>query len=132
MEDVSVIKPLTQQAAGAVRSLAPPAVSQKSGESERKVENSAGREGGAPFLGSSSSSQASANLAEVNEAVSTLNEQLAIAKHALRFQIDKTTDEIKVLVVDEETGKVVRTIPPEASVRLASTGQQSGLFTAQG
>ncbi len=132
MEDVSVIKPLTQQAAGAVRSLAPPAVSQKSGASERKVENPVSREDGAPFLGSSSSSQASANLAEVNEAVSMLNEQLAIAKHALRFQIDKTTDEIKVLVVDEETGKVVRTIPPEASVRLASTGQQSGLFTAQG
>lgn len=130
MEELSVIKPLSQSASGAARPSTPSTPSQKSSGSERKVVNAtAGTDNVAVAI---SSGKPSASLAEVDEAVSTLNNQLAIADHALRFKIDKTTDEIKVLVVDEETGKVVRTIPPEASVRLAANGQQSGIFTVQG
>ena len=56
----------------------------------------------------------------VREAVVVLNQQLELEQRSIRFRIEEATNEIIVTVLDEETGEVVRQIPPEATVRLAA------------
>ena len=72
------------------------------------------------------------NVADVKEAVSNINSQLESSARSIRFQIDDTTNKLEVYIVDKETGEVVRRIPPEASIRLATNGVLSGLFNIQG
>ena len=69
---------------------------------------------------------------EVSAVIKDLNQKLEVANNTLRFQIDDTTDEIKVQVVDKETGKVVRTIPPEPSLSILAQGELSGLLSVHG
>ncbi len=67
---------------------------------------------------------------DVESAVETLNVTAALADRGLRFEIDEETDQIIVSVIDEETGEVIRRIPPEASVRLATNNLGThGLLT---
>jgi flagellar protein FlaG len=63
------------------------------------------------------------SLSEVEAAVKTLNLQSSLGDRALRFQIEDGTEKIIVSVIDEETGDVIRQIPPEASIKLASQHQ---------
>ena len=70
------------------------------------------------------------SLLEVEAAVETLNLQSALGDRALRFEIEDGTEKIIVSVIDEETGEVIRQIPPEASIKLASQNQgPSGILT---
>ena len=70
------------------------------------------------------------NLSEVEAAVETLNLQSVLGERALRFEIEDGTEKIIVSVIDEETGEVIRQIPPEASIKLASQNQgPSGILT---
>ena len=130
MEEFSAIRPFGQSTPGPVKPTAVPSRLPKLGGSETKVAGLPGA--GGESVGATSQSPKSVSSAEVKAAVEDLNLQLEIANRILRFQIDETTKEIKVLVIDEETGEVVRTIPPEASIRLAANGQPRGLFTVQG
>lgn len=45
---------------------------------------------------------------------------------AIRFVLDRQTQEVSALVVDRDTGKVLRTIPPD---RLMELIRKSGRFT---
>lgn len=89
-------------------------------------------EGGGTSLGIHDKVPQDIDAAKVKESVEKLNAQLERSARSLRFQIDDTTKEIEVFVVDKETGEVVRKIPPEASIRLAANGELSGLFNIQG
>ncbi len=129
MEDVSVIRTFSPSVSGAVKV---PTVSATAIKVKGSGSRSAASEGAAGHITADGGSQRNVSASDVTQAVSTLNQNLKLANHSLRFQIDDTTKDLKVLVVDDETGKVVRTIPPEASVRLAANGQPSGLFTVQG
>lgn len=130
MEEFSVIRPFGQSTPGPAKPPAVPSRLPKLGGSETKVAGLPGA--GGESVGATSQSPKSVSSAEVKAAVEDLNLQLEIANRTLRFQIDETIKEIKVLVINEETGEVVRTIPPEASIRLAANGQPRGLFTVQG
>ncbi|TFG37188.1 MAG: flagellar protein FlaG [Candidatus Aminicenantes bacterium] len=57
--------------------------------------------------------------------VSTVNATLAQAGVRLRFQLSRESDEVVILVVDVQTGDVVREIPPEY-FRRASEGFVQG------
>jgi uncharacterized FlaG/YvyC family protein len=72
------------------------------------------------------------NPSNINAVIEDLNQKLEIANNTLRFQIDDTTEEIKVQVVDKDTGQVVRTIPPEPSLSILSQGEFSSLLSVQG
>jgi flagellar protein FlaG len=48
----------------------------------------------------------------VGEAVSNLN-------HGIRYEIDETTDTVVTKVIDRETNKVIRQIPPEEVLEVA-------------
>lgn len=71
-------------------------------------------------------------LSNTTAVVEALNQKLEVAHNTLRFHIDDTTEEIKVQVVDKETGKVVRTIPPEPSLSILAQGEFSSLLSVQG
>jgi uncharacterized FlaG/YvyC family protein len=127
MEEVSVIRTLNQSVSHTGKS--PATSTTKSVRSETS---------GAPVatvvdvVAGNVRSEKKVELAEVSAAVEDLNQRLALANNTLRFQIDDTTEEIKVQVVDKDTGKVVRTIPPEPSLSILSQGEFSGLLSVQG
>ena len=134
MEEVSVIRTLSQSVANSVKPPPVPVSVSRSGRNERS-ENPAARvseEGPVTVPPAPPPSEKKASLAEVSAAVEDINRQLDIAQHTLRFQIDDATEELKVQVVDKETGKVVRTIPPEPSLSILAGGNFSGLFSVQG
>lgn len=61
----------------------------------------------------------------LDERVSTVNATLVQAGVRLRFQLSRESDEVVILVVDIQTGDVVRKIPPEY-FRRASEGFVQG------
>lgn len=68
--------------------------------------------------------------AHVEAAVAELNLQFEVANRSLRFRIDDRTDRLVVSVIDDETGDVVRQIPPEVTIRIAANHlDSSGLLT---
>lgn len=68
--------------------------------------------------------------ADVEAAVAELNLQFEVANRSLRFRIDDRTDRLVVSVIDDETGDVVRQIPPEVTIRIAANRlDSSGLLT---
>jgi len=69
---------------------------------------------------------------DINAVIKDLNQKLEVAHNTLRFQIDETTEEIKVQVVNKETGQVVRTIPPEPSLSLLAQGEFNSLLSIHG
>ena len=131
MEDLNVtIRTLGASVSGSVKPPVAATPGLKSAGPDSKVVNAPTNT--AHSLGVRGASSQNISAEEVKEAVNNLNSQLANSARSIRFQIDDTTNKIEVFVVDEETGEVVRRIPPEASIRLMANGELSGLFSIQG
>lgn len=133
MEEIRVIKSLSPSVSYAAKS---PATS-KSSSGPGKGEFSGVTKGkdlsnGELTATAAGVSKPKDNLSEVTAVVEALNQKLEVAHNTLRFHIDDTTEEIKVQVVDKETGKVVRTIPPEPSLSILAQGEFSSLLSVQG
>jgi flagellar protein FlaG len=55
---------------------------------------------------------------EIHKDLDAINVQLSILNRSIQFSIDDSTDDIVVSVVDKESGKVIRQLPPESILRL--------------
>jgi uncharacterized FlaG/YvyC family protein len=60
----------------------------------------------------------------LNRAIGNLKDAGDIFKRRLDFKIDEATNRIMVKVIDTETNKVVKEIPPEQIIRLAARIQE--------
>jgi flagellar protein FlaG len=60
----------------------------------------------------------------LNRAIGKLKDAGDIFKRRLDFKIDEATNRIMIKVIDTETNKVVKEIPPEQLVRLAAKIQE--------
>jgi len=61
--------------------------------------------------------------------ISDLNKKLNVAGREIRYNIHEKTRQVMVKVVDTDTGKTIREIPPEKSLDiLAKILEQSGLL----
>lgn len=133
MENVSVISGLNQSVSPAAKSTSPPLGIAKLGRSDsRGVQAVSASDKGGKVSTFADASKNKDSLAVVNAVIEDLNKKLEVAQNSLRFQIDDATKEIKVQVVDKDTGKVVRTIPPEPSLSLFASGEFSSLLSVQG
>ncbi|OQW35772.1 MAG: hypothetical protein A4E19_16110 [Nitrospira sp. SG-bin1] len=65
-----------------------------------------------------SSSQASADRAVIDLAATKVNEVLSLANPQLRIRVDNETERVVVKVVEQESGEVIRQIPPEELLEL--------------
>ncbi|RMH06608.1 MAG: flagellar protein FlaG [Nitrospirae bacterium] len=128
MEEFNVIRSVGYSASSVARSFPSPLSSVRSGEGKSAEITNSSREPGA----ASQKPSPPVETSQVEAAVATLNSQLKLANHALRFRVDDVTDQIIVSVIDKETGEVIRQIPPEVSVRLAASRELSGLFETEG
>lgn len=63
--------------------------------------------------------QKSADQRSMKEAIEELNSQLWGWSVQLQFEIDQETNQVVALLVDAATGKVVRSVPSEAQLRIA-------------
>lgn len=133
MENVNVISALSQSVSRAAKPPAPSIGIAKSGRSDTRGSQAVNVSSeGVKATTSAQVSNKRKSFTEVNAVIEDLNQKLEVAQNTLRFQIDDATKEIKVQVVDKETGKVVRTIPPEPSLSLLASGEFSGLLSVQG
>jgi len=57
---------------------------------------------------------------ELEVAVESANEIGQMLKRTLNFSIDNGTDRIVVKIVDEESGEIVRQVPPQEMLRIAA------------
>ena len=57
---------------------------------------------------------------ELEVAVESANEIGQMLKRTLNFSIDNATDRIVVRIIDEESGEVVRQVPPQEMLRIAA------------
>lgn len=57
---------------------------------------------------------------ELGNAVEYSNKVGQMLKRKLNFSIDETTEKVVVKVIDEESGEVVRQVPPQEMLRIAS------------
>lgn len=57
---------------------------------------------------------------QTREAVETLNRALEVAQRDLRFQLDEDSGRVIVQVVEPASGEVIRQIPNEEVLRMAS------------
>lgn len=134
MEEVSVIRTLSPLVSHTSKPSATPLSRTRSGNSENSEiqpdKVSSEREANAISVSVPSANKNSA--ADVNAVIEDLNQKLEVANNMLRFQIDETTEEIKVQVVNKETGQVVRTIPPEPSLSILAQGEFNGLLSVHG
>jgi flagellar protein FlaG len=65
----------------------------------------------------------------LGKAVEQLNQTAEVFNISIRFKVDRETDELYVLVLDEKEGKVIRSIPPEKILDAASqVGYMIGLM----
>lgn len=60
----------------------------------------------------------------LNRAIGKLKDAGDIFKRRLDFKIDEATNRIMIKVIDTETNKVVKEIPPEQLIRLAAKIQE--------
>lgn len=126
MEELTISRSLNPSAVGVANSSA------VSGSSSRPIqgEGKAAAEVQASQKTPTQEEKNAVSLSEVESAVESLNVQSGLSERSLRFQIDDGTDQIIVSVIDEETGDVIRQIPPEASIKLAAQNQgPSGILT---
>jgi flagellar protein FlaG len=63
-------------------------------------------------------SQVSAERSRVEQAATRVNEVLTLANPQLRIRVDDETDRVVVKVVEQESGEVIRQIPPEELLEL--------------
>jgi len=76
----------------------------------------------------------SVSRAEVEQAVTKLNDFVQTVQRNLQFNLDDTSGKTIITVVDKETSEVVRQIPDDVAVRLAQDLRQSepiSLFNAK-
>ena len=64
------------------------------------------------------------NKVYLNSAIEQLKDAGDIFKRRLDFKIDEATNRIMIKVIDTETNKVVKEIPPEQLIRLAAKIQE--------
>jgi len=57
---------------------------------------------------------------ELEAAVESANEIGQLLKRKLNFSIDSSTERVVVQVIDEESGEVVRQVPPQEMLRIAA------------
>lgn len=57
---------------------------------------------------------------ELDAAVESANEIGQMLKRKLNFSIDSGTERVVVRVIDEESGEVVRQVPPQEMLRIAA------------
>ena len=55
----------------------------------------------------------------IEKVIQQLKEKLSLLNTQLNISIDKDTDEIVIKVVDKQTNKVIRQIPPEYVLKIA-------------
>ena len=65
-----------------------------------------------------STSQASAERSRIEQASTRVNEALSLANPQLRIRVDEETERVVVKVVEQESGEVIRQIPPEELLEL--------------
>ncbi|MEN6473600.1 MAG: flagellar protein FlaG [Syntrophaceae bacterium] len=69
---------------------------------------------------------------EIQKDVDAINQQLKTADSSLQFSVDDTSNEVVVRIVERDSGKVIRQIPPESIVRLRENMREmSGLFVEE-
>lgn len=62
--------------------------------------------------------QASADRSKIDQAATRVNEVLSLADPQLKIRVDDETERVVVKVVEQESGEVIRQIPPEELLRL--------------
>ncbi len=125
MENVNAIRPYTPSNLGGAKAVEARSSTPKVGGNESKGAASIKTIADTtPLVGQA---QPAVSKAEVKAAVSSLNLELEKVNRSLRFEIDDSTEELIVFVLDDE-GEVIRQVPPEVSVRLAANRDLSGLF----
>ncbi len=65
-----------------------------------------------------STSQAPVDRAEIDRAAVKINELLSLADSQLEIHVDDETERVVVKVVEQESGEVIRQIPPEELLEL--------------
>ncbi|CUS31519.1 putative Flagellar protein FlaG [Candidatus Nitrospira nitrificans] len=65
-----------------------------------------------------STPRASAERSRIEEAATRVNEVLSLANPQLRIRVDDETERVVVKVVEQESGEVIRQIPPEELLEL--------------
>ena len=65
-------------------------------------------------------SSATVSKGDLERAVESANETGQLLKRKLNFSVDEATEKIVVKVIDEETGEVVRQVPPNEMLRIAA------------
>jgi flagellar protein FlaG len=69
---------------------------------------------------------------EIKQGLEAVNIKLMSMNSSIQFIVDGKTDDVVVKVVDNDTGKVIRQIPPEAVLRLREhLAEMSGLIVKQ-
>lgn len=63
-------------------------------------------------------SQASAERSKIDQAAVRVNEILSLADPQLKIRVDDATERVVVKVVEQESGEVIRQIPPEELLEL--------------
>jgi flagellar protein FlaG len=62
---------------------------------------------------------------ELNQAVSNINDYVQTVQRTLKFSVDEDTGRTVITVVDRQTDEVIRQIPPEVTMEIASRLQSS-------
>ena len=65
-----------------------------------------------------STSQASVERSRIEQAATRINEVLSLADPQLKIRVDDETERVVVKVVEQESGEVIRQIPPEELLEL--------------
>ncbi len=78
--------------------------------------------------------QASAERSTIDQAATRVNEVLSLANPQLKIRVDDETERVVVKVVEEESGEVIRQIPPDEFLALEKylSGPKGLLLQEQG
>lgn len=69
---------------------------------------------------------------EIRKDLDVINTQLKMMNRSIQFSIDDATHDIVVKVIDKESGKVIKELPPESSIRLREhMAEISGLIVEE-
>ncbi len=69
---------------------------------------------------------------KIRKDLDVINNQLKIMNRSIQFSVDDDTHDIVVSLVDKESGKVIRQLPPESVLRLREhMAEVSGLIVEE-
>jgi flagellar protein FlaG len=69
---------------------------------------------------------------EIKQDIEAINTQLKSMNSSIQFVVDGKTNEVVVKIVDDDTGKVIRQIPPEDVVKMKEhLKEMSGLLVEE-